>query len=303
MTTRFQEESTEDSPVTQWKNILVQHFLAITASESDTWQKVAVPLAGVRSAEENTTIRSANAQHGLLLACSAGQPCAAGESAVLPSLEMPCSVDSPATDQVISQFPDSTPFNSRHDNTTSVIEPPYQLFAHHPPARGTQLILTPPTSTKKSCIDRARTSGLGSNASMANAYTPRLFLVENCCFWLATLRKTVPLTRASLSEATSDNLQALRDLKTVQGAQHSLSSSPVWLVNRLLLAKVWCCRVWKCHAASTVPPRSGHSQFPIFRTFNSRLDNTTSVIEPPYQLLCTVYQLVHPAYPDVTDQH
>ncbi|XP_075750577.1 uncharacterized protein LOC142817444 [Rhipicephalus microplus] len=113
-----------------------------------------------------------------LLACFAGQPCAAGESVVLPSLEMPRSVDSPATDQAISLFPDSAPFNSRHDNATSVIEPPYHLFAHRPPARGTQLILTLPTSAKKSCIDRARTSGLGSNASMANAYTPRLFLVQ-----------------------------------------------------------------------------------------------------------------------------
>ncbi|KAH8024340.1 hypothetical protein HPB51_022459 [Rhipicephalus microplus] len=113
-----------------------------------------------------------------LLACFAGEPCAAGESVVLPSLEMPRSVISPATDQAISQFPDSAPFNSRHDNETSVIEPPYQLFAHRPPARGTQLILMSPTTPKKSCIDRARTSGLGSNASMANAYTPRLFLVQ-----------------------------------------------------------------------------------------------------------------------------
>ncbi|KAL3188813.1 hypothetical protein MRX96_002977 [Rhipicephalus microplus] len=58
------------------------------------------------------------------------------------------------------------------------IEPPHQLFAHHPRARGTQLILTSSTSAKKSCIDRARNSGLGSNASMANTYTPRLFLVQ-----------------------------------------------------------------------------------------------------------------------------
>ncbi|KAH7985630.1 hypothetical protein HPB52_025503 [Rhipicephalus sanguineus] len=99
-----------------------------------------------------------------LLACFAGQPCTAGESVVLPSLEMPRSVDSPATDQAISQFPDSAPFNRRHDNATSVIEPPYQLFAHRPAVRGTQLILTSPTSAKKSCIDHARTSGLGSNA-------------------------------------------------------------------------------------------------------------------------------------------
>ncbi|KAH7976034.1 hypothetical protein HPB52_008367 [Rhipicephalus sanguineus] len=113
-----------------------------------------------------------------LLACFAGPPCTAGESVVLPSLEMPRSVHSPATDQTISQFPDSAPFNRRHDNATSVIEPPYQLFAHRPAVRGTQLILTSPTSAKKSCIDHVRTSGLGSNASMANAYTPRLFLVQ-----------------------------------------------------------------------------------------------------------------------------
>ncbi|KAL3181616.1 hypothetical protein MRX96_036732 [Rhipicephalus microplus] len=83
-----------------------------------------------------------------LLACFACQPCAAGESVVLPSLEMPRSVDSPATDQAILQFPESTPFNSRHDNEMSLIEPPYQLFSHRPPARGTLLILTSPTSTK-----------------------------------------------------------------------------------------------------------------------------------------------------------
>ncbi|KAL1421759.1 hypothetical protein MTO96_022808 [Rhipicephalus appendiculatus] len=72
-----------------------------------------------------------------LLACFAGQPCAADESVALPYLEMPRSVDSPATDQAILQFPDSAPFKRRHDNATSVIEPPYQLFAHCPPARGT----------------------------------------------------------------------------------------------------------------------------------------------------------------------
>ncbi|KAH8038524.1 hypothetical protein HPB51_001788 [Rhipicephalus microplus] len=80
-----------------------------------------------------------------LLACFAGQPCAAGESVVLPSLETPRSIDPTTADQAISQFPDSAPFHSRHDNATSVIEPPYQLFAHRPPARGTQLILTSPT--------------------------------------------------------------------------------------------------------------------------------------------------------------
>ncbi|KAL1485810.1 hypothetical protein MTO96_047205, partial [Rhipicephalus appendiculatus] len=83
-----------------------------------------------------------------LLACFAGQPCAAGESVVLPSLEMPRSVDSPATDQVTSQFPDSAPFKRHHDNAASAIEPPYQLFAHRPPARGTKLILTSPTRAK-----------------------------------------------------------------------------------------------------------------------------------------------------------
>ncbi|KAL3211025.1 hypothetical protein MRX96_008528 [Rhipicephalus microplus] len=40
-----------------------------------------------------------------LLTCFADQPCAAGESVVLPSLEMPRSVVSPATDQEISLFP------------------------------------------------------------------------------------------------------------------------------------------------------------------------------------------------------
>ncbi|KAL1487082.1 hypothetical protein MTO96_046684, partial [Rhipicephalus appendiculatus] len=125
-----------------------------------------------------------------LLACFAGQPCAASKSVVLPSLEMPRSVDSPATNQVTSQFPDSAPFKRHQDNATSAIEPPYQLFAHRPPARGTQLILTSPTRAKKSCIDRARTSGLGSsasNASMANAYPPRLFLVKmlNMAYLLA----------------------------------------------------------------------------------------------------------------------
>ncbi|KAH6921256.1 hypothetical protein HPB50_027757 [Hyalomma asiaticum] len=117
-----------------------------------------------------------------LLACFASQRCAVGQSVVLPSLEMPRSVDSPATDQAIPLFPDSAPFKRRHDNATSVIEPPYQLFAHRPPARGTQLVLTSPTSVKKSCIDRARTSGLGSNASMANDYTTRLFLVQQATF-------------------------------------------------------------------------------------------------------------------------
>ncbi|KAL3190566.1 hypothetical protein MRX96_020073 [Rhipicephalus microplus] len=37
-----------------------------------------------------------------LFACFAGQPCAPGESVVLPSLEMPRSVNRPATDQDIS---------------------------------------------------------------------------------------------------------------------------------------------------------------------------------------------------------
>ncbi|KAL3190068.1 hypothetical protein MRX96_020393 [Rhipicephalus microplus] len=83
-----------------------------------------------------------------LFACFTGQPCAAGESVVLQSLEMPRSVDRPATNQAITQFPDSAPFNNRHDNATSVIKPPFQLFVHRPPARGTQLTLTSPTSAK-----------------------------------------------------------------------------------------------------------------------------------------------------------
>ncbi|KAL3192158.1 hypothetical protein MRX96_059269 [Rhipicephalus microplus] len=113
-----------------------------------------------------------------LLACFAGQPCATGESVVLPFLEMPRSVSSPATDQAILQLPDSAPFNSRHDNETSVIQPLNQPFVHRPTARGTQLILTSPTSAKKSCVHRTRASGLRSNASMANAYRPCLFLVQ-----------------------------------------------------------------------------------------------------------------------------
>ncbi|KAH8037278.1 hypothetical protein HPB51_009824 [Rhipicephalus microplus] len=169
--------------------------------------------------------------------------------------EMPRSIDRPATDQAVSQFADAVLFNSRHDNATSLIEPPYQLSAHRPPARGTQLTLTSPTSAKESCIYRARTSRLGSNASTANAYTPRPFLVQvnnryslyasrtrymafivlpspTCCARIAYECASVvlellllagdieenpgPPTRSSPSEATSDILQALRDLQTGQ---------------------------------------------------------------------------------------
>ncbi|KAL3235908.1 hypothetical protein MRX96_022337 [Rhipicephalus microplus] len=203
-----------------------------------------------------------------LFACFAGQPCAAGESVVLPSLEMSRSVDTPATDQAISLFQDSAPFTSRHDNATSVIEPPYQLFVHRPPARGTQLILTSPTSAKTSCTDRARTSGLGSNASMANAYTPRLFLVQmfNMAYLFACF--------AGQPSAAGESV-VLPSLDMPRSVDRPATDQVI-------------------------------SQFPDSAPFNSHHDNAMSVIKPPYQLFAhrppaRGTQLILTLCPDVTD--
>ncbi|KAL3246849.1 hypothetical protein MRX96_057398 [Rhipicephalus microplus] len=109
-----------------------------------------------------------------LLAYFAGQPCAAGKSVVLPSLEMPRSVISPATDQAISQFPDSAPFNGRQDNETSsesLIIPPPELYKKKATDNSEKIVLRRRDGIVISKGSKLRVLGIMLEASRDNGVT------------------------------------------------------------------------------------------------------------------------------------